>query len=312
MNVNFKFGEHFYQGDEFSWMVSLLITLIGTFIGFFLALLLDRSVDNRNRKRKEAEEVERRLDVLKYLKSILDALSEYIPKQTERIAEFSDQLKKNALEIVYPEILATYDLIRLRNADNVNTQEAYRYFFENTENPFKDYKNLFAHGDYLNREMESIERQTERAISFKHKDQLVVRDIVEELSFVLLTRIQDLISDYGSPALAMKDDEYKFLDNLAEAYGHIIQTMMVFQKVRDDFINPIMVNAMSKIQDNKVKVQVLELARKAHSRLINIEANSNHFAEDIGGLEARVKDALEYIKKESDKIQEKIVNHDNG
>ena len=56
MKINFDIAEHFYLGDEFSWISSLLITLIGTFLGFLLVLILDKLVDRRNQKRKEIEE----------------------------------------------------------------------------------------------------------------------------------------------------------------------------------------------------------------------------------------------------------------
>lgn len=313
MNINFKFGEHFYQSDESSWIFSLLITLIGTFLGFLFALLLDKWVDRRNQKRKEIDETNKKLDVLKYLKTVLDSLISYIPKQTEKIKKFSTELKKSPLEIVHPEILATYDLLRLRNADNVNTQEAYINFFHDSENPYKDYKNLFAHGDYLLREMDSIETQTEKAISFKHKDQLAVRDILEELSFILMNRMGKLFNENGrDEEQAMKNEEYAFMASIADSYASIIQKMMVFSRVRNEIINPLMQKSLTLIKDDELKIKVLELARKAHSRLTNIQGNSEHFANDIVNLDKRVENALIYLKKESEKIEEKITSHNNG
>lgn len=310
MKINFDIAEHFYLGDEFSWISSLLITLIGTFLGFLLVLILDKLVDRRNQKRKEIEESNKKLDVLKYLKSILDALLIYIPKQTRNIKNFSDELKKSPLEIVHPEILATYDLMRLRNADNVNTQDAYINFFQDSENPFKDYKNLFAHGDYLMREMDSIEKQTERAIYFKHKDQLAVRDILEELSFILMNRMQELFNENGRIEVqAMKNEEYSFMSSIADSYVSIIQEMMIFSRVREEIVDQLLQKSLTLIKHEELKIRVLELARKAHSRLVNIQGNSEHFANDIGNLDKRVEDALNYLKLESKKLDKIITRH---
>ena len=70
-----------------------------------------------------------------------------------------------------------------------------------------------------------------------------------------------------------------------------------------------MQHSLSQIKDDDLKIEILELARKAYSRLTNIEGNSNLFAADISGLEKRVEKGLEYLKEESGKIDKKITSH---
>jgi hypothetical protein len=311
MEINFKFGEHFYQQEESFWLFSLLLTMIGTFSGFFLALLLDRRVDKRNKAIKYKDELTQKLDRLNYLKSILDALIEYIPKQLERFKEYSVVLKNHPLEIAVPNIIATYDLIRLTKADNVYTLEAYCNFFNEIENPYKNYKNLFAHGDFLKRELESIEIQTEKAVNFKHKDQLVVRDIFDELSFMILTRLLYLIDKFGGHHNAMKNEEFIFLENLSTEYAIIIKNMISFQKIQDNFLTPLLDSTLQKIENKDLKVKILQLTRKAQNRLNNIGANSDIFANEIEKIELNIDNSFQSLKDETKKIEEKIIKYNN-
>ncbi|MEQ9290449.1 MAG: hypothetical protein RIG77_26185 [Cyclobacteriaceae bacterium] len=308
MNFYFKFGEHIYESDENSFWVSVLVTLIGTFIGFLLAFLASRQLEKRNQKRKNNEENQRKLDILKYLKSVLEAIADYIPNQTVKLKEFSNDLKENPLEIIQPEILATFDLLRLRNADNVNTQEAYIHYFNKSENPYKDYKNLFAHGDYLFREFTSIETQVTRETNFKYDDQLIVRDILEELSLLIVNRLEALAQDHGEANL-LTNPEFQFLESLATSYKKITSEMMILKEVKSLMITPLMINALTVIQDSNLSSVIFKLTRKANSRLRNIEANSIHFSNDIIDIESRVADGLCYVKNEIRRLEEKITSH---
>lgn len=301
MDAFIKFGEHYYLGSNNNFVSSLAITLIGTFIGFFLALLANRALEKRNEKKKREEDVKIKLNHLNYLRSILDSVISLLPKQIERYNDYSEVVKQSPLEVSLPKVLATFDLLRLRNADNVDTQSAYLHFFKGEE-AYKDYKNLFARGDYLFREFDSIEKQVENSIKFKHKDQLVIRNLMEEIAFLLGCRMQDIQNNIGITK-AQKDPEWLFLSKTATMYHGLISTMLNFEDVSNKFITPIMQFA-PQIQDRVLGREVTSLVIKANSRVLNIRENALVFADDIGNTEQKFSDTIEEFKTRVSQISE--------
>jgi hypothetical protein len=184
MNIEFKIGEHYYEPESF-W-VNLFIAIFGTFIGFIFALYIDRKVAKRNKISTIKEEIRRKVNVLNYLNYIIKGVLTHIPRQIEKYQEYGKVLDQKPLENEYPEVIVTFDLLRLRNLDNLNTQNAYLSLFTDKTDSFDSYKTIFATGDYIFQEFESLTFQTEKTIMFKRKDHLFIKRKLDELSFLLM------------------------------------------------------------------------------------------------------------------------------
>lgn len=271
----------------------LTITLIGTFIGFFLALYA-------NRKIKASDDFKQKQNHIYYLKSVIEALIKYIPAQLNSYSEFSIQVKNAPLEFHRPEILATFDLLRLRNADNVDTQKAYFYFFRNNVNLYADYKNLFGQGDYLFLEFELMESSIIKANEVKLIDQNSILDILHEISLLLGIRANNLKDILGSNI--QNNDEYKFIDNLAIAYKNIISEFVNFQQLRKDFITPLFENILAQIKENDLAQKLFKLTRLADSKLKSIELNELDFVGEIVKFCIRMEEPLNILKEEAAKL----------
>jgi len=271
----------------------LSITLIGTFVGFFLALYA-------NRKLKSNEDIKQKQSHLYYLKGVLEALIKYIPTQLKSYTEFSLQVRNAPLEFHKPEINATFDLLRFRNADNVETQKAYFYFFRNDENQYTNYKILFGQGDYLFLEFELMQSSILKANENKLKDQNFIWEVVCEISLLLGMRQVSLENTLGNDF--QNNSEYKFIDNLAIVYNNIIQEFVVFQKVKDDFITPLFKNILTQIKEKDLAQQLFKLARQADRKLKSIEKNELFFIKEIEQFCKKMEKPLQILKDESIKL----------
>lgn len=287
MEFTFNYGGQYFEASSDDFCTSLIVTLIGTFVGFFLALYADRKLANKNAKQQKTSQI-------LYLKSILKSLENIIPMQLVKFNEFADTIRKSPLEIHQPEILVTFDVLRLRNLDSVETQEAYFHFFSNSEDPYKDYKNLFAHGDFLFRRLELFEQQVTKDTTDKQSEQILIRDLMEETSLLLANR-GELLMQYPTRNLPMQE-ELDFITNLNESYGIIISKMIVFQEVKDLFIAPLMAKSLSIIKDVDLSQKIFGLTRKANNLIKTIEGNSLLFADEIKNIEKELGPSLNNIK----------------
>src|SRR5690554_4333438 len=101
-----------------------------------------------------------------------------------------------------------------------------------------------------------------------------------------MTRMQELFNDNNrDEAQVMKNEEYAFMANIADSYASILEKMIVFSRVKNEIVKPLMQKSLSSIKDDELKIKIFGLARKANSRLTNIQGNSEHFADDIGNLD---------------------------
>lgn len=286
MKFTFNYGEQYIETSNDDFCTSLIVTLIGTFVGFFLALYADRKLANKNAKQQKTSQI-------LYLKSILKSLENIIPKQIVKFNEFADTIRKSPLEIHQPEILVTFDVLRLRNSDSVETQEAYFHFFNNSEDPYKDYKNLFAHGDFLYRKLESFEQQVTKDTTDKQAEQIQIRDLIEEISLLLANRGEQLQQEKTTNELIVS--ELEFIEEMNISYGKIISQMVIFQEVKDLFITPLMNKSLSIIKDFELSQKIFGLTRRANSLIRNLEGNSLLFATEIQDIEKELSPSLKHI-----------------
>lgn len=287
---------------------SLITTLIGTFVGFFLAMLAERQIESKRQKQKAAEENKKILNHLRYLQTILISLSKVVPKQTDKYIEYIEAIKANPLELHASEILATYDFFRLRNADNVEVQEAYFLFVKGGENNYEDYKTLFDNGDFLLRTFESFEEQVNRATGFKFKRQSEIRDLLEEITLKLGMRAEIIKNELKEKGVN-PPEEYTFIINLSDEYFKIIQTAINFNDARNKFINPLFSKCRDMIKDKLLMEEIFRLTRRAHGLLIETEGNAIEHADEILALKPNIEDAYNNLNEQLQRITESLKNN---
>ena len=300
LDIIFRFGEHYYQNeDEGNFWLTLFFTFLSAFLGFLFALWVDRLSNKKANKVKEKEELHQLYNQLRYFRDCLNAVLTYVPNQVGKFETFAQNLRDNPHEIVIPEIGATYDLLRLKEVDTRDNREAFFKFFNQTEDNLKMYRNSIAYADYLHRTFTQSEVNITRAIGFKHKDQLIVGDCLEDLSLRLGMRQQELLAQGHN-----NTPEFNLISELAEVHSNLISTFMNFGSARTQFIEPLFANALQIIQNEELAKEVFVVARKAHSKLRSIEANSNHVADEYASFGDNTSDAIEALNNLMNAIDE--------
>jgi len=299
MDIIFKFGEHYYDARESGTFISVILTFLGAFLGLLGALWIDRRVKRREKNKIDKENKLSKFNQLRYFRDTIESALNLIPKQTKQYVKFSKNLKSNPLEIIIPEISPTFDLLRLRNVDTRENQEAFFEFFEKNNENIKLYRNSISYADYLYRVFNSSETNITRAIDFKYKDQQVVRDCMEEASVLLGLRIKTL-EEEGKQT----EDEYLFLTDISDKYGVLIAGFLIFKDVKDNFVNPLFAESLTKIKDKETAMKVFVLCRKANARINGIEANALHVANDFEKFENQTSKSIEHLTKIREGIDE--------
>lgn len=297
MDIVFKFGEHYYEVGDSGTFLSVIITFFGAFLGLLSALLVDRMIKSKEQNKINKENKISKYNQLSYFRDSIESVLNFIPKQTLQHVEFSKNLKSKPLEIIIPNISATFDLLRLRNVDTKENQEAFFEFFEKNNVNIKLYRNSISYADYLCRIFHNSETIIKRAIDFKHKDQQVVRDCIEEVSILIGLRMKTLKKEEKQ-----NEDEYQFLSNIIGKYNILIVEFLIFKNVRNNFVNPLFTEALPMIKDKDTSQKVFVLCRKASSILNKIEANAIQVASDFENFEDQTLKSIEHLTKISEEI----------
>ncbi|TDN97734.1 hypothetical protein [Sunxiuqinia elliptica] len=303
MNLNFNFGEHFYEAGNSALIYDLSITFISAFLGLLAALLVNRLIDRKNRKKENKNKEQRYLSHLKYLSQLLDSIIENYPKQAENYKKLSDAVKEKPLETQLPVLRATYDLSRLKDMDSSELRNAYFYFISGNEENIERYKKLFANADFLLMYFNDLMRQNENHRNFTHKDQLFVRDCTEEAALRLGIREKN-IQKYN-PDNFQEIPEFQYLHKFSVIFIETTNNLLDFQVLYQNYLKPLHDTVLDKISDNNFSDEIFILLKKAISRLRNIEINSQEFAKDMEKVEPKIKNSIEFLTELNDTLKEK-------
>lgn len=303
MDLNFNFGEHYYEGSGSFW-TNVLIAFIGAFFGLLFALyvnrLFEKRGDKRQKKLKESLDIER----IRYLGIILKSTVKTANEQVRHYFDLAILVKKNPLETQMPIQLASYDIWRLRNLDSIELFDSYCNFFKNEENKIKNYKNIFGHGDYIFEELGEAKMQNERHRNFQHKDELFVRDCIEEIYTRIGLRSKNFQVIYGDKVYEIP--EFNYLRHFENVYSSISKGVADFTKIRDEYFKPLHDSILKNIQDLAFADNLFTIVKKALSRLQNIEFNALEFAKDMENLETKTKKAIEFLDNQMKEFEQKI------
>ena len=303
MNLNFNFGEHFYEASNSALIYDLLITSISAFLGFLAALLVNRQIDKKNQKKENEKKEQRYLSHLKYLSELLDSILKNYPKQAENYKKLSVAVKERPLEPQIPVLQSDYDLLRLKELDSNELRDAYFHFYSGNQESIDNYRKLFANVDFLLMYFDDLLKQNENHRTFTHKDQLFVRDCVEEASLRLGIREKNI--QKMNPDNFQEIHEFQYLHKFSIIFTEITVNILDFQAIYERYIKPLHDSILFEISDNDFADTNFILLKKAINRLRNIEINSKEFAKDMETVESRIGISIEFLTKINKTLKEK-------
>lgn len=304
MHLHFNFGENYYDTAGSSFWTGVLIAFIGAFFGLLFALWVNRLFEKRsltNQKKTKAKQDNERLH---YLTIILKSTTKTAKDQVKHYSDLAGQVETNPLQSYMPVQIASYDISRLRNLDSIELFDSYVNIFQNTANKTKDYKNIFGQGDYIFEKLNEAKNQNERHRNFQHKDELFVRDCIEELYTRIGLRIKNFQILYKGEFNELP--EYIYLREFEEIYRSVSTGIADFTKIRDEYFTPLHDTILHNVEDINFADSLFVIVKKALGRLRNIEFNALEFGQDMKNLEIETKAAIEYLDKMIKEIEAKI------
>lgn len=303
MDFNFNFGEHFYESGGSFW-TNVLIAFIGAFFGLLSALWVNRIFENRGKEAENSKKNAQDIDRVKYLGIILKSTCKTAKKQIEHYADLAKMITENPLQTYMPIQVATYDAWRLKNLDSIELFDSFINIFPYLENNTKEYKTIFGHGDFIFEKLNDAKKQNERHKNFQHKDELFVRDCIEEIYTRIGLRTKNLEVIYKEKVNEIH--EFNYLRNFENIYKSVSEGFADFKKIRDEYFIPLHNTILHNIDDLNFADSLFTIVKKALNRLQNIEFNAIEFAKNMEALEYETKEAVDYLNEQTQRIEKKI------
>lgn len=298
------FGDNnfFEQFVETPNIVTLIVTLIGTFLGFLFALFSDRIISIFNRKTEEREEYQLKLELIEYLKFIIDRLIDYIPEQTIIIKNLSEEIKKAPTEFFKVEMRGSFELIRMHRADNKSIRESYLFFFKDSKEVYKDYHYLFTCSDYVFGEVKTFEERMEVVHNDMRINVTEIKSKTVELYYLIFSRLRKLEKEYKKSLFVKKSKELEFLEGIEKLPKS--EDAVTNEYMREKFIKPVLFFYSQFNDEILFNSKVLHLTREIELLFLRIKRNNRSFAKDILDFEERIEPSLLWFKSESEKISQ--------
>lgn len=301
--MHLNFGEHYYEAIASSFWTSVLIAFVGAFLGLLAALFVNRLFERRgnlrNRKSKEKQDLER----LQYLILIMDSVIDTARNQIRSYQDLAKSIRGNFLQTQMPILIASNDIWRLKNLDSIALFDSYASIFSDNNNA-ENYKNIFAKADFVFERMNDALKQNERHRNFHYKDELFVRDCIEDIYIRIGLSIKDLKQEYGNKVNEIQ--EYVYLREFEKIYSGLWETEEGFIKFRDEYLKPLHNTIFDNIQDRNFANSLFGIVKKALSRLRHIEFNASEFAKSMENLENDMNGTLVSLENSKNEIGNKM------
>jgi hypothetical protein len=266
----------------------IIVTLIGSFAGVYLALLASRMQENKNNK-----------DLLVHFSSLIDDIVSSTKKQMENVKDLSIKLIDKPLKIHLIGMVATLDYDRMKTFDSNTLYKTYNHYFKKS---IDEFKRTFAYGDYLGIAMKDFISRNEKHISFKHNDQIFIRDNIEKLIYnigMYITEIQETNPEYSSNS----DFVYlsPFMKRLSELTKNEINDLSIYES---DILTPLNNSILQNLSNRKIREKLFHIVKQSKNRLDGIRYNSLEFANSLTQDFDTLEIAVIHLERISKKIKQ--------
>ncbi|WP_346859439.1 hypothetical protein [uncultured Draconibacterium sp.] len=303
MNLNLNFGEHFYEAGNSNLFYDLSITFISAFLGLLAALLVNRLIDTKKQKKEAKYELQKNISHLNYLSELLDSIIKNYPQQALNYKKLSELVKENPLEAHLADLRATYDLARLKDMDSYELRDAYFNLSSRDKNSLDKYRKIFANADFLLMYFDDLLQQNENHRNFTHKDQLFVRDCVEEISNRLGLKEKNIQKE--NPQNFQEITEYQYLHKFSLIFIELSQSIVDFKTWKEKYLRPLHDSILYELSDIDLADSIFSIIKRAVGRLRNIEFNSIEFANDMENVESKINNSIDILEKINNELKEK-------
>ncbi len=281
-----RFGEHYYENSGF--LSDLVIALLGSFVGFYLALWASKK-----------QEMKSNLDILLHFSGMIDNITDSTKRQLKHFENLSIEIKDKPLKIHLVGLIATQDFERIKLVDSNSLYKSFNYYYKNR---LSDFKSTFSRLDLIALFVKDLVAQNEKHINFTFKDQLYVRDGLENLTHSIglyLKRIQE-----HEPLHYSSNQDYMYLlpymQLLIDLSKGGVNDLSLYEQ---NVLIPLHDSILYDLKDKIIGEQLFYIIKMTRNRLDSIKFNSIAFANSLSGAKTSIEKAIEKLDIMSTQIK---------
>jgi hypothetical protein len=298
VNFNFYDIENLIN-ESSSVLTSLFVTFSGTLLGFYGAFFISRQSEKKQKIKEMQNKNELYKGRLKYMTYLIDSCLDILNRQFDKIEELAKKVEEKPTEQHLLELFASNDLQRLQKMDSQEIFNAYYSIIPETDDKIKDYKNIYGSIDYLYLEMNQTIESIIRRNDFVHKDQLIVKDLVDSIAIKTKKLINDVKTnkmDIENPAL------FKLLILNDGTINMLIASEFDFGKVETDYLLPYAKALRNNFSSCESTKDIYDLLCQALRKFTHIKLNSDVFMKDLLMKRAKSSATMEKLSVINKKI----------
>jgi len=294
----------YFCNNQYSIWISFLSTLIGAFLGFCFALIIYWLTNRKTRNDKKKAENEKAYNTLKRFSFLIKSVIKTCRGQNDEFHSYSKDLIAKPLNFHLPQLLATNDRERLIESDKIELYYSFMLYDKDNNDKFKDYKNIFNHADYLQKNYSDLFVQNEKHQNFLHSDLKVIRDSLLAITIRIGLIQKDI--QINEPKDYLENSEFQFLDKYRAIYlGLKGNRFTDLEPYRDHFLVPFQLELFEKMVNQLHADEIASHIATALTRMENVVMNTIEHASNFADLNnyENLNSALEYLEKINEKIE---------
>lgn len=300
MNINFRFGEHYYYSEENSFFLQVLVAFLGAFFafGFSLFLYYRRTIKDREKEIQKKSHLEK--DLLLYFNELIISILKSFKDQQKLVEDFIKEQDNNLTKLCGLNRIASNDFLRIKNIDNKDLFEAWVNCF-NDESKIEDYKKIRSALDFLEGTIAEIERIYSFNNTECHAYLLEVKRIIDEIPDKLFIIARDVASDLGDKR--WENEYYVFVDSQIKIYRDLVDNSANFEEYNSEFLYPLLTAYIDKYDNKPYARDIAILCKRARVRLGDVRANMKTTIEEFKKLPKRTIKSIKTLEKTIEKIK---------
>ena len=296
----------YFCDNTYSFWINFLSTLIGAFLGFGSALIIYWLGNRNTRIKNKKAEKEKAYNTLKRFSFLLKSVIKTCRDQNVQFDIHSKDLIAKPLSFHFPQLLATNDRERLIKSDNLELYYSFMLYDQDNIDKFRDYKNIFNHADFLQKNYSDLFIQNEKHQNFLHSDLKAIRDSLLAIAIRIGLIQKDI--QFNEPKDYLDNSEFHFLEKYGTIYSSLKGNGFTdMEPYRDRFLVPFQLELFENITNQLHADEIASHIATALTRMGNVVNNTIEHASNFADLnnDGNINSALVYLEmihKKIDKI----------
>lgn len=305
-SIIFRFGEHYYQEPVNSFLVSLFIALIGSFLGILGALYVYRTSIKKDERNKLKKTQINFINRLKYFNLLIENIINNTNKQVDNYLRLAKTINESPYDYHLINLIAFNDITRIDQMDSEEIFRAYLYLFGEEDENIKDYKNIYSSIDFLDERLKQQINSQEKHISFIHKDQTIVKDLINGLSGDIETILFRRRREINDEETYINDSVVKNLNKFLNKYRSLVKEKAKLFQYETEFSKPLKESLLNDFKNYNFTDFLVNKSDKVAVLLEHIRFNSICYAKDVDRIKEQVKEPIEKLSERNKQIEKKI------